>query len=101
MANSIKIFRFVQNYCRAIGIDNKCSAFNWKNLLFLVSEAQTIAALTAFLLLEAKSMLEIGTTCFAILSLTLPMAVFAIFLRNAKNFSKFIESCEKFIQKSK
>lgn len=104
--SKINLFQFIQKYNRVIGIESSesneiCFAFNWKNLIFLVCEAQFIVALTAFISIEANSMLEYGITLFAITS-----SIFGVILHlnhswEMINFSKLIKNGEKFIEKRK
>lgn len=60
-----------------------------------------IVATAAFLLFEAKSMLEYGTTFFAIISLMVTVTVYLICLNKRAKCSAYIGNCEKFIAQSK
>lgn len=107
MARTLKLFRFNRRYCRAIGIDPHksnggiCLEIGWKNLVFFVCEAQLTAALIAFMLFEAKSMLEYGTTFFAIANVLEVVIFHTIFSWEIRNCLKFIKNCEQFIKMSK
>lgn len=104
MAAAIKLFQFNQKYNRIIGIGSSepnriCSAATLKNVLFFVSEVQFIAALAAFMAFEAKSMLDFGTTFFAMSTTILGVFLCLICLMQVENYAAFIENCEGFIAK--
>lgn len=75
------------------------STISVKNVLFFVSEAQFIVALSAFMAFEAKSMLDFGTTFFATSSTVLGVFLCLIYVLQMKNYSAFIGNCERFIGK--
>lgn len=105
MATSIKLFQFNQKYGRIIGMESSQlnsagSTISVKNVLFFVSEAQFIVALSAFMVFEAKSMLDFGTTFFATSSTVLGVFLCLIYVLQMKNYSAFIGNCERFIGKS-
>lgn len=107
MADRIKLFQFLQKYNRAMGIDSVeqsndiCFLINWKKFIFLAAEVQYTAALMAFMFFEAKTIFQYGTIFFGIASSIFSIVAHLIYSRQMKNFSKFNENCEKFIEKRK
>lgn len=106
MAGSIKIFQFIQNFHGVIGISPAQSfeqqrSINSRNAIFLVSCAQEMFAIVAFLIFEAQTMFDYGFGFFGGMSLLLSIVVYVIFIRQSENTFKFIENCEAFIEKSK
>lgn len=106
MARTIKIFRFLQKYSRAIGIDSiESNKFKFgkslKKFCFFMSEIQFIASLIAFMCYEATSIFEYGTTFFAIASSIFAVVSHFTYSWQIKNFFKFTAKCERFIEKRK
>lgn len=104
MAGRMKLFRFIQKYFRLNGIDSPdsnaiCCGINWKSLTFFICEAQLFASLTAYLLIEAQSMLAYGMTFFAILHLVFGVVIYIIYFWKIEHCSVFIGNCENFIEK--
>lgn len=104
MAGRMKLFRFIQKYFRLNGIDPPdsnaiCCGINWKSLTFFICEAQLFASLTAYLLIEAQSMLAYGMTFFAILHLVFGVVIYIIYFWKIEHCSVFIGNCENFIEK--
>lgn len=106
MANSIKLFQFLQKYNRAMGIDSIkesndiCCGINWKKFIFLAAEVQYTVELMAFMFFEAETIFEYGTIFFGIASSIFSIVTHLIYSRQMKNFSEFNENCEHFIEKS-
>lgn len=94
----VKLFLFIQNFCRAIGIH---LPYSRKNVIFLICLAQSVLSTLAFLLSEAKSVVDFGTALFFLSTLVLAMALYLILIWKMENISKFIENCEAFIETSK
>lgn len=104
-SQGIKLFKYTQKiyyYIGVIGIDPTESnqmdhsailtiARKW---LFIFSLAQFAFTTTAYFLFEASSMIEYGLSFYSSLS----MNTFSYFWR-MKNFSNYVQNCERFIEK--
>lgn len=104
---SIKLFQFMQKHYRAIGIQphelNQIdhSFFNTKNWILFICLIQLIITILAFLLFKARSMFELGLSVCFLLGLSAAGIFYIIYIWQIDNISKFIENCEKFIERSK
>lgn len=102
----VKLFQFIQKLYDAVGIHSspphqtRCS-FNRRIVIFLICSEQSILSASAFLLFEAKSVLDIGISVFFLLCLFLGLISYLIPVWQMGNISEFIESCEAFIETSK
>lgn len=67
---------------------------------FLICTAQLILTTTAFLVFEAKSMLEFGFTFYMLITEINCVVIYTIFVWQSKNTSKLIENCEVLVEKS-
>lgn len=106
MAGSIKLFQFVQKYNQIIGIYSSQSttmqgSINSTQAFFWISCAQIWFTIAAFLVFEANSMFDYGFEFFAFISIINGIAIYSIFIWQSQNTLKFIENCERFIEKRK
>lgn len=105
--DSIKLFQFIQKYYRAIGIHKPESnqvdrqSFNSINWFFFLNVIPMLIATTAFFLYKAESMFEYGLSVYYVFSLTFGEIFYVLPIWQTENLSKFIENCERFIEKSK
>lgn len=102
---SVKFILFIEKYNRAIGIRPPRSnqirrSFNRKNVIFVIGFVQGIITKTAFFLLEAESVRDIGMSVFFWGAMFLGAALYLIPIWQMKNISEFIDNCEKFIETS-
>lgn len=105
MAGPIKLFQFFQNCQQTIGIDQfeqdqKKRSINSTRMIFLISFAQLMLTMIAFLAFEAESIIDYGFTFWAITCLNNGCGNYSIFIWQSENTLKFIEDCEAFIEKS-
>lgn len=104
--NSIKLFHLNQKFCQAICIyvpESNLSRFvrsiiNWTLFICMIQFSSTSGA---FMLYDAKSMGEYGSTCMALLCDNMGTAIYCITLGKVADFSKFIQICDEFIEKRK
>lgn len=107
MAGSIKLFQFVQQYHQIIGIyhpsqsNQKHRPYNFTQAIFLICFTQMIITIAAFLLFEDISMFDYGIAVFILVAMITSTVIYLQFIWLAENTLKFIENCEKFIEKSK
>lgn len=103
MASSIKIFQFIQSYCRTIGIHSSQTYRMrfWKNVIFFICILPYIMSLSAFLLFQVNSMLDIGISVFMLISMISTVFFYVIPFFQLKNTSAFITNCEQFIENRK
>lgn len=105
MAGRIRLLQHLQrSYYQAMGIylpqsNQKCLP-NWRNLLTALFFAQLFFAALAFLVFEANSTFEYGTTFYTCISELCCLSYFYIQYRQMPNISSLIESCEHFIEMS-
>lgn len=104
MAGPIKLFQFFQNCQQTIGIDQfeqdqKKRSINSTRMIFLISFAQLMLTMIAFLAFEAESIIDYGFTFWAITCLINGCGNYSIFIWQSENTLKFIEDCEAFIEK--
>lgn len=103
---SIKPFSFIQQLYRAEGIQppqsNQIRAtFNRENVIFFLCLIQSGVAAMAFLLFDAKFVIDLGMCIFYLACLFLGLALYLTIIWQMGNISKFIENCEAFIATSK
>lgn len=105
MASSIKLFQFLRKFQRAIGISasqsnrEQCS-INFKTTIFLISSLQFAFTVGVYLAHEASGMFAYGFGVLIFISLINGIIVYLLTIWQAKNTSKCIENCERFIEKS-
>lgn len=108
MSGSIQLFQFVRKFHQTIGIrlsqsnqnQKQSSIISARAIIFFICTAQLILTTVAYLVFEAKSMLEFGFTFYMVITEVNCVVIYAIFIWQSKNTSKFIENCEVFIEKS-
>lgn len=106
-SNSIKLFQFSQKYCETFGIqlpvksnEKRCifKAIRWILDIFLLIFWVTSLA---FMVYDAKSMVEYGMTLFTMITITLALVIYLITIWQIEEILKFVETCESFINKRK
>lgn len=106
MDSPLKLFQVVKTILRIIGIyssepnPKQCSV-NARNTIFLICNAQITFTTFAFLLFEADSLFDYGFGFFASISLINCTVIYLLFMGRYENTMNFIETCEKFVEKSK
>lgn len=105
-AGSIKLFQYYQKFNQAVGIysrqsDQNSNSINSKNVILIVSIAQFFVSSTAFLLFDAKSILDYGISVSALLVEISVTVYMLILIYQMEKTLKFIENCEQFLEKSK
>lgn len=105
-SSSIKLFQFIQKFCRTIGIYSpkpnqnryRYSSMNWFTIFCF---DQFIISTASYLLFEADSMSEYSITLFICL-ITIGCKIFSLIaFWQVKSVSECVENWEKFIEKSK
>lgn len=100
---SIKLFQFVQNYYRAIGIyspQHIHHSINRKNVIFCLCLVPSISATMAFLFFKAKSVSDFGICLFFLPCWMLSITLYSMLICQMGNILNFIEDCEVFIDRS-
>lgn len=105
MANSVRLFEFIKKCYRIVGLEStqenrQHPSFNSTNCIVISLMVQMIMSLVAFLLLEAKSVLEYGRIFYGLESTVSAMIIYVISIRQINNISTFIEDCDGFIESS-
>lgn len=105
-ANRIKLFKFIQKANREIGIhpshSNQISRrINSKVWFIILCHADFFISSAANLVFEANSMIEYGIACYTCSTAVFSVATYLISFWQMENILKFIENCERFIEKSK
>lgn len=104
--SEIKLFQFNQKFCQMVGIGvrqmNKMCRYKVRaiNTMFAISSVQFAMAALAFLLYDATSKGEYGACTFANLNTIEAVVDYFIMIWKAEEILKFIETCERFIEKS-
>lgn len=106
MANSIRLFQFVQKFHRAIGINPSHShrnhtSINFRSTIFQICATPYLFSSFAFLVLDATSLFDYGSGFFGFSTMFNILTIYLLFMRQSENTFKFIESCETFIATSK
>lgn len=99
MDGSVQLFQLVQKFYQTMGISSS-QTINWRNSSFLLAMFLQSISLFAFLLFEAKSILERGLLVFIIITDIYSISDFSITLWRRPEILKLIKLCEKFIEKS-
>lgn len=106
---SIKLFAFYKKYNQVIGTDSSPPPNQnhqhqtldaAKPIIVAICLGQFFISTAAFVLFEAKTIYDYGITFFAILSMILTIFTYLIPFVQMRRILKFIENCEKFIEKS-
>lgn len=101
----IKLFKFNQKYCRAVGIRvpqenqsrHRFSSLNW---IYMICMIQFEITLVAYLWNEANSMGEYGAAFFPFICAGDSIFAYPITTWEYANILQFIKNCEEFIDKS-
>lgn len=102
---TIELFSFIQKVYQDIGIfppksnQSPKSHINLKNWFILFCLVQFFISTAAFLF-HANSMIEYGMVFFACTTTVLSITVYLIIVWQMKNILKYIENCERFVEKS-
>lgn len=105
MANgSLKLFQFIRKFDQAIGIhpyepNQKGFSFNWRYATVSFGLAQFFLSSVGFLLFEAKFLFDYGLGIFIVLIVLDGVILHLIPIWESNNMFKYIENCEKFIEK--
>lgn len=104
-SKSVKLFRFIQKCCHAIGIKSHRSHhdeinYNSTKSVFLGCLAQFAVTSMAFLVYDAQSMSEYSSIFYGLISTLKATIDFFILTWRLEEIAKFIENCEAFIEKS-
>lgn len=106
MAGSIKFLQFVKKFNQLCGI-YACESIQVQRsvistkTLFLIGFAQFIFSTAAFLVFGAKSIFDYGYAFYMLFVVINGFVIYVIFIWQSVNTLKFIENCERFIEKSK
>lgn len=105
MANSIQVFRFIQKIHQDIGIfpsppNQKQCALNSKNTFFLFALAQYGLTVVAYSVFDAKMMVDYAFGFIALVSIVNSILIYLLFIWQQEYTVKFIENCDRFIEKS-
>lgn len=107
MADSIKLFQLFQKIQQSIGIDpaptNQKAHISTISIrgIFVICDAQWMFSMTAFFVIAANSMFEYGLSFLWIITAWTYLVIYLILTQQSQNTLKFIENCERFIEKSK
>lgn len=106
MAVEIKLFSFNRKYYHLYGIfppeaKRNGRKLNLRNWIFIASFVLTAGSTGAFFVFDAKSMLEFGISFFTVTLAILEMFTYLAIVWQMKNTWRYIEKCERFIEKSK
>lgn len=103
----IKLFESTQKNFQAIGIyptsqfNHNHSRINSKIWAFLLCLTQFFISTVAYLMFEANSMFDYGMAFFTCTATVFAFISYLILFWQIENILKYIESCERFIEKSK
>lgn len=104
--DKIKLFKFTQKLYRNIGIlppksnPRISSPINLKNFLFLLCLTQFFTSTVAYLWFDVHSMTQYGVTFYSCTSIAFAITLYVILLWQMENILKYIQNCERFIEKS-
>lgn len=103
--SSIKLFQFLQKFCRTFGINSGQSNqnryhINLANWFALLCLNEYLISTAVFFLLEASSMVEYGITFYICISTAACDFYCLSAFWQVKNISKFVANWEEFIGKS-
>lgn len=100
MASSINLFQFVQKCYQFIGV-NPSQPNQKRRTIFLTCSVQVLLTTVAFLVVKANVLFEYGLGFFFFTSILNGIVIYLLIIWQFENFLAFIESAEKFIEKSK
>lgn len=106
MAGSTKLFSLNREYYNALGIrpiklKTHRESMNARSLTLIISLVLWALSSAAFLVYEARSLLELGISFFATCIAVLLTCVFLMIIWKIKDTWLFFENCERFIGRSK
>lgn len=97
----IKLFRFIQTTYQTVGIiPPQPNSINTKKWYFLLGLVQFFISTVAYLLFEANSIIEYGMVFYTCTTALFSFVVYLVLHWQMKNTLNFIESCDRFIEKS-
>lgn len=96
----MKLYQFFQKCDQIIGIATQPYQ-KMLRTIFLIGQAQDLIPTVVYSLFIAESMYEYGFGFYVSITVTNTIVVYLLLIRQVENTSKFIESCEEFIAKSK
>lgn len=101
MADSIKLFQFIQKLHQILGIQPVQSNQKQRQTktVLLICYTQYIFTTVAFLTFEAESIFEYGFACYMLLSIINAATIYLIFISQSQIQFDFIGNCEAFIKK--
>lgn len=95
-AIELKAFEIIQKNLTYAGIysdaTNQSNSFNWTVFIGFLSLGSGILFTSAFIIFDAKTIVEYTQSIYAVSVLTLILLCFLIIVVNAKNLFKFIDS---------
>lgn len=102
MAGSIRFLQFVQKFYQIIGVGRNQAPHSTRSTqkFFLIGSAQSMFTTAAFLMYEATSIFNYGYAFYILISIINSATIYVVFIWRSENTSKFIENCERFIEKS-
>lgn len=100
MTTSIKLFQFFQKFYEIIGIHSAQANFKLSKTTCLIFLQMFTVTTVAYLVFDAKSMLDYGFGFFSLIYSINFNVMYLIFIWEFENTTKFIARCEEFIAKS-
>lgn len=106
MDGSVKLFQCFQTHQQIIGIvpsqsNQNQHSLNMKRAIHLISQAQLLLTSVIFVILEASTMFEYGLAATVIANAISGISYYLLSISHWGNTVKYIECCERFIEKSK
>lgn len=106
MAGQLKLLRSTQKVYQHMGIyppqsNQNQLQFNWRNILMLFSLIQIFIFSLAFLIFEAETIVDAGSSFYAVNSLLCCTIYYLMKMWKMPKIRKLIENFEKFIEESK
>lgn len=100
---SIKLFQFIQIFYQFIGVFPLQSnqKFYWRHSIILICSAQLLVSVIAFLLFDAKLMIDSALGILTVIITIECSILHSISLWESENTLKYIKTCEGFIEKRK
>lgn len=102
MADSIKLFQYIQKFHRIIGIyspqphQKRYSTIS-KNAMLLACCVQVLLTSTASLLFETNTMFAFGFGFYTLIDMNNAIVIHSLFICQLEKTLKFIQNCERFI----
>lgn len=106
MAESIELFQFIRRVYQIVGIIPSYSNPKWfliesRKMIFLLGLTQYLISTAAYLIFEAKSMIEYAISFLFLIFVIDSVILYVIHIGQIENILKFIGNCEQFIKSSK